>query len=61
MTYLETFLQVLPFCFGGVQRIDHKLELGPRAHYIVKHMKYEVMRAWKRRTSSWTIAGSHVA
>ena len=45
MTYLETFLQVLPFCFGGVQRIDHKLELGPRAHYIVKHKKNEVMRS----------------
>ena len=38
-------LQVLPFCFGGVQRIDHKLELSPRAHYIVKHIKNEVMRS----------------
>ena len=31
-------------CFGGVQRIDHKLELSPRAHYIVKPSKNEVMR-----------------
>ena len=33
---LGNLLQVLPFCFGGIQRIDHKLELSPRAHYIVK-------------------------
>ena len=38
-------LQVLPFCFGGVQRIDHKLELSPHAHYIVKHIKNEVMQS----------------
>ena len=31
-------------CFGGVQRIDHKLELSHRAHYIVKPSKNEVMR-----------------
>ena len=23
-------------CFGGVQRIDHKPELSPRSHYIIK-------------------------
>ena len=31
-------------CFGGVQRINHKLELSPHAHYIVKPSKNEVMR-----------------
>ena len=41
-------LQVLPFYFGSVQRIDHKLELGPRAHYIVKHIKNEVMRSLEK-------------
>ena len=30
--------------FGSVQRIDHKLELSPRAHYIIKPSKNEVMR-----------------
>ena len=39
----RNLLQVLPFCFRGVQRIDHKLELSPRAHYIVKHIKNEVL------------------
>ena len=52
-------LQVLPFYFGGVQRIDHKLELGPRAHYIVKYIKNEVIRILRRRTSSWSIVGTH--
>ena len=23
-------------CFGGIQRIDHKPELSPRSHYIIK-------------------------
>ena len=31
-------------CFGGIQRIDHKLELSPRAHYIVTPSENEVMR-----------------
>ena len=37
-------LHVLP-CLGDDQRIDHKLEPGPCAHYIVKHIKNEVMRS----------------
>jgi len=37
-------LHVLP-CLGGIQRIDHKLDLSPCAHYIVKHIKNEVMRS----------------
>jgi len=37
-------LHVLP-CLGGVPRIDHKLELNPCAHYIVKHIKNEVMHS----------------
>jgi len=48
-------------CFGGVQCIDHKLELSPHSHYIIKSwtsMKWYVLR---RRKSSWTIVGSHVA
>jgi len=31
-------LTCLP-CLGGVQRIDHKLEPGPCAHYIVKYQE----------------------
>ena len=44
---LGNLLQVLPFCFGGDKRINHKLELSPRAHYIIKHIKNEVMRSLK--------------
>ena len=42
MTYLKT-LHVLP-CFGGDQRIIHKIELSPHSHYIIKTNKNEMIR-----------------
>ena len=42
MTYLEP-LHVLP-CFGGDQRITHKIELSPHSHYIIKTNKNEMIR-----------------
>ena len=42
MTYLEP-LHVLP-CFGGAQRISHKIELSPHSHYIIKTNKNEMIR-----------------
>ena len=44
MTYLKTFCMFY-LCLGGVQRIDHKPELSPRSHYIVKTNKKEVTRS----------------
>ena len=43
MTYLEP-LHVLP-CFGGVQRISHRIELSPQSHYIIKTNKNEMIRS----------------
>ena len=41
--YLPRLIDDLPenlcmiyLCLGGVQRIDHKPELSPRSHYIIK-------------------------
>ena len=42
MTYLEP-LHVLP-CFGGDQRITHKIELSPHSHYIIKMNKNEMIQ-----------------
>ena len=42
MTYLEP-LHVLP-CFGGDQRITHKIELSPLSHYIIKTNKNEMIQ-----------------
>ena len=42
ITYLESF-NVLP-CFGGVQRISHKIELSPYPYYIIKMNKNEMIR-----------------
>jgi len=50
MTYLEP-LHVLP-CFGGVQRISHRIKLSPHSRYIIKPSKNEVIRILRRRTSS---------
>ena len=42
MTYLE-LLHILP-CFGGDQRITHKIELSPHSHYIIKTNKNKMIR-----------------
>ena len=42
MTYIEP-LHVLP-CFGGDQRITHKIELSPYSHYIIEMNKNEMIR-----------------
>jgi len=57
--YLPRLIDDLPgnlcmfyLAFGGVQRIDHTIELSPRAHYIIKLSKNELIRILRRRTSS---------
>ena len=57
--YLPRLIDDLPenlcmfyLAFGGVQRIDHTIELSPRAHYFIKLSKNELIRILRRRTSS---------
>ena len=42
MTYLGSLVR-LP-CFGGDQRIIHKIELSPHSHYIMKTNKNEMIQ-----------------